>query len=105
MGDFREIAYRAFPGKPQEEIRDFVKTVTENGRDFEKRVTSQKEFRETVNKALSDISRVERRKFIDLVTDKRTTPRRQVPTHEKRLTRMRRRMLNAEGKKSRKRRK
>jgi hypothetical protein len=94
MGDFREIAYRAFPGKPQEEIRD-----------FEKRVTSQKEFRETVNKALSDISRVERRKFIDLVTDKRTTPRRQVPTHEKRLTRMRRRMLNAEGKKSRKRRK
>jgi hypothetical protein len=105
MGDFPEIVNKAFPGKTQEEIRDFVKTVTENRRDFEKRVTSQKEFRETVNKALPKISRVERRKFIDLVTDKRTTPRRQVPTHEKRLTRMRRRRLNAAGKKSRKRRK
>jgi hypothetical protein len=105
MGDFPEIVNKAFPGKTQEEIRDFVKTVTENRRDFEKRVTSQKEFRETVNKALPDISRVERRKLIDLVTDIRTTPRRQVSIDKKRLTRMLRRVRNVAGKKSRKRRK
>jgi hypothetical protein len=108
MSDFSKIAYRAFPGKTQEEIRDFVKTVTENRRDFEKRVTSQKEFREAVNKALPDKSIEERRKFVELVTSKRTTPR--ISKSQKLENRRRRRMLNtavvnAAGKKSRKRRK
>jgi hypothetical protein len=105
MGDFSKIAARAFPGKTQEEIRAFVENVTENNTDFANRVTNQTKFREAVNKALSKKSRVERREFEELVTSKRTTPRRQVPRHEKIPTRMRRRMLNAAGKKSRKRRK
>jgi hypothetical protein len=105
VSDFSKIAARAFPGKTQEEIRAFVENVTENNRDFANRVTSQNEFRKTVNKALPEKSRVERRIFKDLVTDKRTTPRRQVPIDVKRLTRMRRRMGDEAGKKSRKRRK
>ena len=94
MGDFREIVDKAFPEK----------TILER-RDFEKKVTSKSDFSKTVDKAFPEKTIKQRREFEQLVTSKRTTPRRQVPTHEKRLTRMRRRMLDAEGKKSRKRRK
>jgi hypothetical protein len=94
MGDFREIVDKAFPEK----------TILER-RAFEKKVTSKSDFSKTVDKAFPEKTIKQRREFEELVTSKRTTPRRQVPRHEKIPTRMRRRMLNAAGKKSRKRRK
>jgi hypothetical protein len=101
MSDFRKTIKRAFPDKTRKERRYFEKQVTSKTITPRRRLTS---------------SERERRKSIALLIQKATeaknmlpsftVPQKQLDTKaERRARRMRRRMLDAEGKKSRKRRK